>query len=356
MTRKYNIAVFIGRFQPIHLGHLSVIEEALKQADHVVLLVGSASSPRCYRNPFTYKERKSMIYHSIPGHDRDRINIMPLEDSAYNDSRWIKNVQTQVTAAVWTAGYTYMPKITLIGHNKDSTSFYLKMFPQWENINVSNHLNHNSTSIRESYFSNISHMWLTNCDGHKPGDLQQDRLVTTYVKEFLESFYKTAEYKSILSEYEFINNYKKGWISAPYPPIFSTVDAIVVQSGHVLMVKRKEIPGKGLWALPGGFINQHERIIDAVFRELSEETKIKVPEKVLRGSIDKVEVFDDPNRSARGRTITHAYLIKLEDNESLPKVKGSDDALVAQWIPIVQLKREEIFEDHFDIINCMLGL
>jgi len=95
---------------------------------------------------------------------------------------------------------------------------------------------------------------------------------------------------------------------------------------------------------------------DAALRELKEETGIKVPEKVLRGSIVSNRVFDAPDRSQRGRTITHAIHIALEDGEwNLPKVKGSDDAARAKWIPISRLNSEEIFEDHFDIIQYFLG-
>jgi bifunctional NMN adenylyltransferase/nudix hydrolase len=106
--------------------------------------------------------------------------------------------------------------------------------------------------------------------------------------------------------------------------------------------------------MPGGFLNVGERIRDAVIRELREETGIKVPDKVLRGSIVAQDVFDDPNRSARGRTITHAFLIKLEDGP-LPRIKGMDDADKAWWEPIANLKREDFFEDHLDIIISMLG-
>jgi bifunctional NMN adenylyltransferase/nudix hydrolase len=95
---------------------------------------------------------------------------------------------------------------------------------------------------------------------------------------------------------------------------------------------------------------------DAALRELREETGIKVPEKVLRGSIVGSRVFDAIDRSQRGRTITHAFHIVLDDGEyNLPKVKGSDDAAQAQWIPISKLNSEEIFEDHADIIAYFLG-
>jgi bifunctional NMN adenylyltransferase/nudix hydrolase len=363
MAHKYDMAVFIGRFQPFHLGHRAVIEQGLEQADHVVVLVGSARSPRCHRNPFSFAERKEMILGAFSGEVRDRVIVLPLEDAAYNDAQWVLNVQKQVEQGAWYAGLagatlgtiSEKVRVALIGHSKDATSYYLKLFPQWDNIEVSNFRDLNGTLIRSTFFSNIGHMWVKDADGHRAGDLPRDATITGNVREFLEGFIDTPEYKLIRDENEFIRKYRASWASAPYAPTFVTVDAIVVQSGHVLLVRRGANPGKGLWAMPGGFINADERIRNAVIRELREETGIKVPDAVLRGSIVEQDVFDDPNRSARGRTITHAFLIKLRDETALPKVKGMDDADKARWVPISQLKPEDFFEDHYHIVMSMLA-
>lgn len=355
MAHEFNIAVFIGRFQPMHFGHLNVIEEAFERADHVVVLVGSSGSPRCHRNPWTFDERSRMIRESVPSHLRKRLQVKALEDAAYNDTRWVQNVQNLVMRSTWEFGYTSVPRVALIGHSKDATSYYLKMFPQWDSIEVDNYKNLNSTQIRNAYFSNIAEMWLNDADGHKAGDLPQDHIVPSAVCQFLREFLKTSEYYMIRDEYEYIVKYRASWAVAPYAPTFVTVDAVVVQSGHVLLVRRRAAPGRGLWAMPGGFINQDERIRDAVVRELREETGIKVPDPVLRGSIVAQDVFDDPNRSARGRTITHAFLFRLRDDVALPRVKGMDDADKARWVPIADLKREDFFEDHLDIITNMIA-
>jgi bifunctional NMN adenylyltransferase/nudix hydrolase len=120
------------------------------------------------------------------------------------------------------------------------------------------------------------------------------------------------------------------------------------------MIERKAQPGQGLMALPGGFLDGNETLKLAVIRELREETRIKVPAPVLAGSITKTQVFDSPYRSARGRTVTHAYLIELK-GEKLPKVKGGDDAAKAFWVPFSEVKPELMFEDHFHIVQAMVG-
>jgi bifunctional NMN adenylyltransferase/nudix hydrolase len=159
----------------------------------------------------------------------------------------------------------------------------------------------------------------------------------------------------LLQEYHMVKKYKESWKAAPFPPTFMTVDAVVVQSGHILLVKRGDMPGKGLWALPGGFLNQEETMLDGAIRELKEETKIKVPVPVLKGSIKGSKTFDAPNRSARGRTITQAFHFDLGVGE-LPKVKGSDDAEKAFWVPFNQVKQEKMFEDHFHIIDNFINI
>jgi bifunctional NMN adenylyltransferase/nudix hydrolase len=89
-----------------------------------------------------------------------------------------------------------------------------------------------------------------------------------------------------------------------------------------------------------------------MLRELKEETKIQIPKDVLRGNIVSQRVFDHPDRSLRGRTITHGFCIHLRDGE-LAQVEGADDADKAFWIPLADLYEHEdkFFEDHVHIIR-----
>ena len=69
------------------------------------------------------------------------------------------------------------------------------------------------------------------------------------------AFVNTPIYDYLKQEHDYILGYRRAWEAAPYPPTFVTTDAVVVQSGHILLIQRKAAPGKGLWALPGGFLN-----------------------------------------------------------------------------------------------------
>jgi bifunctional NMN adenylyltransferase/nudix hydrolase len=147
------------------------------------------------------------------------------------------------------------------------------------------------------------------------------------------------------------------WKSAPYPPVFVTVDAVVRAAGSVLLVKRANHPGRNLWALPGGFLDQRESLLQAAMRELREETALGIAEPSLAAALKAVAVFDHPHRSLRGRTITHAHFFDLGDAR-LPEVVGGDDASHAEWIPVDALRamEDQFFEDHFNILDHFLGL
>jgi bifunctional NMN adenylyltransferase/nudix hydrolase len=268
-----------------------------------------------------------------------QIYVEPNFDTIYNDQAWAVRIQGIVSK------YAVLGTRTgIIGHKKDDSSFYLDMFPQWgyENVELIEFLS--AVDIRDLYFKrDVNYKFIK-------GVLPE----TTY--DFLLDFAHTPEYEQIIREREFVANYKKQYASLPYPPIFSTADSVVICSGHVLMIKRRAEPGKGLWALPGGYVNANtdKSVEDAAIRELREETMIKVPAPVLRGSIVRGKVFDAIDRSPRGRIITHAFYIQLPDGE-LPKVKGGDDAEKARWVPIAEVRSEECFEDHFEIISHFVG-
>ena len=160
-------------------------------------------------------------------------------------------------------------------------------------------------------------------------------------------------------EHEFLKEYKQRAKAYPYPPTYVTTDAVVVKAGHVLVIRRKMNPGKGLYALPGGFLEQKESIFDSCLRELKEETKIDVGKTELKKAHVEDRVFDHPNRDLRGRTITHAFYFKLDDKHdgSLPHVKGSDDADLAVWLPFNEIEDNEskFYSDHFHIIKHFIS-
>lgn len=338
-NKKYDTLVFILRGQPFHNAHLEIIKRATALTNQIVVIVGSSKQPRTYKNPFSFEERRAMIKSATAGLALS-VYVEPNTDTIYNDQAWAVRVQGIVSK------YTILgSRVGLIGHKKDMSSSYLDMFPQWTLEEVEEIEPLSAVNIRDLYFK-----WTFNSNFIK-------NVVPETTYDFLMEFRKTEEFAQVVREREFITEHSKQYAGLKYPPIFSTADAVVIQSGHVLMIKRRAEPGKNLMALPGGYVNAQtdKSVEDAAIRELREETMIKVPEPVLRGSIVRSKVYDAIDRSPRGRIITHAFLIQLPDGE-LPRVKGSDDALKAKWIPISEVKSEECFEDHFEILSDLTGL
>jgi len=343
--------VFIGRFQPVHNGHIHVLTEAKKRARKgVIVFCGSVNGPRTPKNPFTFRQRKELIEMGargvqlsvVEGTSFQRIVVLPVKDYRYSNTAWMESIQYNVDATV-DAGDT----VALIGYHKDDSSNYLDWFPQWKFIPVDvdeSAETINATDIRDILFDNKNTAFLS-------GVLPQ------YSMKFLHEFKLTDEYARLKQEHETNQAYKKRWSVAPFPPTFVTTDAVVTCAGHILMIQRGDAPGKGQWALPGGFLEMKERIIDGAVRELKEETEIDISEKALKGLIRAQDVFDSPNRDARGRCITHAFLFVVDTFKGkLPKVRGADDAADAKWIPISELDESIIFADHYDIIMKLLGM
>lgn len=340
----YDYLVLIGRFQPFHNGHFSVLTHALRLARKVIVLTGSAGQPRTIRNPWNASERAVMI-RAAAAEDASRLIVKPLADHLYNDTLWVAEVQALVAEALATDGASPDAQVGLIGRRKDDTG-YLAAFPQWPLVDVQHTDVLSATEIRAWLFS-----------GDEGGRLMVEANVPGPVFAMLQAFRSTSPaYAQLAREDAFIRTYRQAWAAAPYPPTFVTADAVVVHSGHVLLVRRRAEPGRGLWALPGGFVNQDETVLDAALRELREETRVKLPLPVLRGSLKARQVFDHPGRSLRGRTITHAFHFDFPAGE-LPKARAADDAEQVRWIPVSEamLMQEQMFEDHFHILEHFLG-
>lgn len=362
-SKNKRLTVYIGRFSPFHNGHAETIFQALLCSDRVLIIIGSAHRPRDIKNPWVFKERASMIknwYDAIRSNPGiGELVIVSQRDYPYSNQRWLADVQQKVASAKPTADCD----IYLTGADRDESTFYLKEFPSYkldlvtEDRKISQFLS--ATSIRDIYLGRrLNSRPLTQQESE---ELNRVFLPET-TAAFLSEFQKTQDYENLVMEYNFQVEHDRRWSVAPHKPTFNTVDSVVIQTGHILLVRRRNVPGKGNWALPGGYLNLDEWMLDGAVRELHEETKIDVPKAVLYGSVQDDHIFEAPNRSIRGRLITRAFLFKLPDyvlngKIALPKVRGSDDAAKARWFPLSEVFEmgDVLFEDHLDIIETMIA-
>ncbi len=88
--------LFIGRFQPYHLGHHEVVKRILEEVDELIIGIGSAQESHSIENPFTAGERVLMISRALDELEiRKKVYIIPLED-IYRNSLWVAHVCSMV--------------------------------------------------------------------------------------------------------------------------------------------------------------------------------------------------------------------------------------------------------------------
>lgn len=340
--KKYDKAVFVGRMQPLHKGHLVNIQKCFEIAEEVIIVIGSGFAPTTIKNPFSDEDRYYMIndaIRSLYGNDViGKYRIEFVRDHLYSDEDWITEVQQLVQQHQG-------EKVAFVGHDKDGTASHLEMFPQWDFIDTEKVIRHNGELYHASDFR--EEMFTQGKFPESWKDCLNEQTVN-YIKLWTQS----KQFENLVEEYNYIKEYPEKWGKGP----FITTDAVVVSNGHVLMITRGANPGKHNLALPGGFLEPDETIEDGCFRELKEETKIKVPPGILKKGLVEMKIFDHPKRSLRGRIITFAYFIKLDAKEGLPRVKGADDASYAEWIPLSRLDSmtDRIHEDHYSIIKYFI--
>lgn len=347
---KYNKAVVNGRFQINHIGHLKMIEEALSVADTVYVLIGSANAYPNMQNPFRPAERKAMLLAGMKdfGIDPTRVEFAYIDDSNYVNPRWEADVRDAVDEQT-------NDNITMVGYKKDKNSWWLETFG-WELTEIEAQMHDgkviSSTNVRNDFFDPQVDFKI------------HDGIVTDNVLDYL-TFWKSTnadEYDRLAEEHLF--NQKELAKMANYPYRMSlnccTGDAVVICNGHLLTTIRGNLPGLGAYALPGGHKDENETFKECAIRELREEVRLKVPERVIRGSVKAQELFDYPNRSYPICKPTQALLIELlpDHDGKLPAVKPREEIRDVFWMPLhmVRRNRHNFFDDHYQIIQKFLGL
>jgi 8-oxo-dGTP diphosphatase len=105
-----------------------------------------------------------------------------------------------------------------------------------------------------------------------------------------------------------------------------TVDAIIQKNSQILLVKRKKEPFKGYLVLPGGFVNEGERVEDAVKREIKEETSLDI-----------------------------VFIGKIPESSDKADAMAQDDAAAIEWLNFEAVDNTRIGFDHKKIITDFIN-
>lgn len=134
----------------------------------------------------------------------------------------------------------------------------------------------------------------------------------------------------------------------PHPAV--TTDFVVLTgeegSRSILLIRRKGDPFAGDWALPGGFLEQHETIEAGAVRELKEETGLTIPPD--QGRCWQIGAYGDPGRDPRGWTISIAFRADVDAADV--DLTAGDDAMEVGWfaieaLPVLAFDHDRIIAD-----------
>ncbi len=134
-----NRGLYVGRFQPFHLGHLASVKYVLKEVDEVVIAIGSAQYSHNFNNPFTAGERLVMIRRA-------------LKEASVDDSRvWVVPVPDVHLHMLWVAALEgYTPKFNAVYSNEPLTRrLFMEAGYKVKRIKFFDRKDYNSTLVRE---------------------------------------------------------------------------------------------------------------------------------------------------------------------------------------------------------------
>jgi len=123
------------------------------------------------------------------------------------------------------------------------------------------------------------------------------------------------------------------------------VDVIIEEDAQILLVTRKKEPYKNHLVLPGGFVNDGEKVEDAAKREVQEETSLNVD------LIDILGVYSDPGRDPRGHNMSTVFIGRGNHKSDKIKAIANDDAAALEWINIETVEDKRLGFDHRRIIS-----
>jgi 8-oxo-dGTP diphosphatase len=121
----------------------------------------------------------------------------------------------------------------------------------------------------------------------------------------------------------------------PSQPVVG-VGAIIICDGKILLEKRRGEPGKGKWSVPGGLVELGETTLEAVIREVKEETGLDVAEPELIDVVDNI--VRDENGEVKWHFVIIDYFVKIKGGE----LRAEDDAEELRWVPLAEAEKYDL--------------
>lgn len=319
-------AVIIGRFTPLHNGHVAMIQKATQEHDKVLILVGSPNKLPDFKLPFPVETRAAAVKAMFPDAVVKSIPDVP------SDMEWVADVSSRML----TMEEDPM-QITMYCGDKDQKFYrenFLSPVVALDSSGVS------ATMVRElMYHGN----WEDAYD-----------LVPKVTEELLKSWTLTDAFLTLKDEYfacvsKKKTDFRNHAFSNPVEPV---AHAVVIKDSKVLVGLRNGSRGKGQWALPGGYMNHDETSRAAALRELKEETGLDL--LACHRAAEVAFAVEENLNDLSTRTVGLNYMYLLEDDVELT---AGDDFDEVKWVPLKDIleDKELLFYNHNLVVKRLVA-
>jgi bifunctional NMN adenylyltransferase/nudix hydrolase len=300
------------------------LKKAFEVAERVLVFVGSANLPRTLKNPFTFYERSNLIDHILQVTE-ETYTIYPLNDYILDNKRWKDQITTIVGDET---------SVVVIGGSKGE--WYYDLFPEYDVMLPNTILPINATDIRNSFYESTTFPDLN--------------VVPVSTLNFMADFaIQSSWYGYLVEWYNKVNKLRGEFGKGP----FLTCDNVITHRDRVLLVKRKNQPGKGLWAIPGGYFDATDNSLSfGCHRELDEETSINLSYEQFEEFKQGFRIFDSKARSHKTRIVTYSSYVAIPSELDIT-VSAGDDAGEAKFFLLSDVKnmKSKTYDDHYDQIE-----
>lgn len=326
------LALVIGRFQPLHAGHISLIRKAAESADKVLVLIGSANKLTDFKNPFTDDDRLKMLEQEFS--DVDNIIIQTVKDYD-SDDEWIQEVTSRAL------NIEEDPTNVALFCNPKDEEWYRRnfLFP----VETVDSVAISATEVRTAWYED--NLWTV------------EEHLSAHVLSMLND---NTDFLRLQDEYD-VTTHMKELKTQGHPfrnPMEPVSFAVIMQNGKVLLGKRGGARGRGQWGLCGGFVQNTESTLEASMRETLEEVGLDLSTLCKQGQAVCFAQAVSENLDDLGvRTLGVNYLFVLKPDLEVKLTPDGKETLGTIWIPYEHICNDDLplFYNHNQIVRQLLS-